>query len=73
MTTSPRMLSYSLCSLYYYRYVLVHHVMGEIEGIKGGWGYVEGGMGAVSGSIANAARSHGATILTEKVGQFELC
>ncbi|XP_072026882.1 pyridine nucleotide-disulfide oxidoreductase domain-containing protein 2-like [Amphiura filiformis] len=47
-------------------YVLLHHVMGEIEGIKGGWGYVEGGMGAVSGSIAKAAMEHGATILTEK-------
>ena len=46
---------------------MLHHVMGEIEGIKGGWGYVEGGMGAVSGCIAKAAKAHGATILTEKV------
>lgn len=41
--------------------------MGEIEGVKGAWGYAEGGMGAVSGCIASSARSHGATILTEKV------
>lgn len=47
-------------------YVLLHHVMGEIEGIKGGWGYVQGGMGAVSDSIAKAAMEQGATILTEK-------
>ncbi|XP_071792921.1 pyridine nucleotide-disulfide oxidoreductase domain-containing protein 2-like [Asterias amurensis] len=47
-------------------YVLIHHVMGEVEGIKGAWGYAEGGMGAVSGSIASAAKAHGATILTEK-------
>ncbi|XP_030841597.1 pyridine nucleotide-disulfide oxidoreductase domain-containing protein 2 [Strongylocentrotus purpuratus] len=47
-------------------YVLLHHVMGEIEGVKGAWGYAEGGMGAVSGCIASSARSHGATILTEK-------
>ncbi|XP_006822710.1 pyridine nucleotide-disulfide oxidoreductase domain-containing protein 2-like [Saccoglossus kowalevskii] len=47
-------------------YVLLHHVMGEIEGIKGAWGYPEGGMGAVSGSIAKAALSYGATILTEQ-------
>ncbi|XP_038071097.1 pyridine nucleotide-disulfide oxidoreductase domain-containing protein 2-like [Patiria miniata] len=47
-------------------YVLIHHVMGEAEGIKGAWGYAEGGMGAVSRSIANAAEAHGATILTDK-------
>ncbi|XP_013392053.1 pyridine nucleotide-disulfide oxidoreductase domain-containing protein 2 isoform X2 [Lingula anatina] len=47
-------------------YVLLHHVMGELEGIKGAWGYVEGGMGAVSQAIANAAVSYGASIFTEK-------
>ncbi|XP_033880184.2 pyridine nucleotide-disulfide oxidoreductase domain-containing protein 2 isoform X1 [Acipenser ruthenus] len=47
-------------------YVLLHHVMGEVEGKKGEWGYAEGGMGGVSNSIANAARSHGAAIFTEK-------
>ena len=41
--------------------------MGEVDGVKGAWGYVEGGMGAVSGCIASAAKSHGATILTDKV------
>ncbi|CAH1784908.1 unnamed protein product [Owenia fusiformis] len=47
-------------------YVLLHHVMGELEGIKGAWGYAEGGMGAVSQAIANSAQSHGASIFTEK-------
>ncbi|XP_038071095.1 pyridine nucleotide-disulfide oxidoreductase domain-containing protein 2-like [Patiria miniata] len=47
-------------------YVLLHHVMGEIEGVKHAWAFAEGGMGAVSRSIANAAEAHGATILTEK-------
>uniref|UniRef100_A0A667Y5U0 Pyridine nucleotide-disulfide oxidoreductase domain-containing protein 2 n=1 Tax=Myripristis murdjan TaxID=586833 RepID=A0A667Y5U0_9TELE len=51
-------------------YVLLHHVMGELEKEKGAWGYVEGGMGGVSKAIASSARSHGADIFTEKdVGQ----
>ena len=41
--------------------------MGELEGKKGAWGYVEGGMGAVSAAIARSARSHGASIFTDKV------
>ncbi len=40
-------------------FVLFHHVMGE-----SGWAYVEGGMGAISASIANSARSNGAQIQT---------
>ncbi|XP_029465970.1 pyridine nucleotide-disulfide oxidoreductase domain-containing protein 2 isoform X2 [Rhinatrema bivittatum] len=47
-------------------YVLLHHVMGELEGKKGCWGYVEGGMGGVSHAIASAAASYGAEIFTEK-------
>ncbi|XP_042288666.1 pyridine nucleotide-disulfide oxidoreductase domain-containing protein 2 [Thunnus maccoyii] len=51
-------------------YVLLHHVMGELEKEKGAWGYVEGGMGGVSQAIASAARSYGVDIFTEKdVGQ----
>jgi len=45
-------------------YVLLHHLMGEHEG-AGGWGFVRGGMGAISEAIARAARRHGATIRTE--------
>uniref|UniRef100_A0A4X2LJ88 Pyridine nucleotide-disulfide oxidoreductase domain-containing protein 2 n=1 Tax=Vombatus ursinus TaxID=29139 RepID=A0A4X2LJ88_VOMUR len=47
-------------------YVLLHHVMGDLEGKKGAWGYVEGGMGALSHAIAKAAEAHGANIFTEK-------
>ncbi|XP_052219667.1 pyridine nucleotide-disulfide oxidoreductase domain-containing protein 2-like isoform X2 [Dreissena polymorpha] len=47
-------------------YVLLHHVMGEIEGVKGAWGYVEGGMGAVSQAIANCAMDRGASVFTNK-------
>ncbi|XP_065152113.1 pyridine nucleotide-disulfide oxidoreductase domain-containing protein 2 isoform X2 [Paramisgurnus dabryanus] len=51
-------------------YVLLHHVMGELEKEKGAWGYAEGGMGGVSQSIARSARSLGADIFTERdVGQ----
>ena len=41
--------------------------MGEIEGVKGAWGYVEGGMGSVSAAIANCAIDHGASVFTDKV------
>ena len=37
-------------------YVLFHHVMGECDGVRGVWGYVRGGMGALSNAIASAAR-----------------
>lgn len=46
-------------------YVLLHHVMGESDGVAGAWSYVEGGMGALSGAIAAAAKDEGVTILTE--------
>ncbi|CAA0839563.1 FAD/NAD(P)-binding oxidoreductase family protein [Striga hermonthica] len=46
-------------------YVLLHHMMGETDGERGIWSYVEGGMGSVSLAISNAAREAGATIITE--------
>ena len=46
-------------------YVLLHHVMGELDGIRGAWGYPEGGMGAVSGAIAKSALSVGAQLFTD--------
>ncbi|MBL6752288.1 MAG: NAD(P)/FAD-dependent oxidoreductase [Nevskia sp.] len=45
-------------------YVLLHHVRGSAGGARGVWGYVEGGMGALSGAIAAAARGWGAQIRT---------
>nr|XP_028586421.1 pyridine nucleotide-disulfide oxidoreductase domain-containing protein 2 isoform X3 [Podarcis muralis] len=47
-------------------YVLLHHVMGELEGRQGAWGYVAGGMGALSQALANAATALGAEIFTKK-------
>ncbi|VVB08019.1 unnamed protein product [Arabis nemorensis] len=41
-------------------YVLLHHVMGETDGERSVWSYVEGGMGSVSMAIANAAKEAGA-------------
>ncbi|NWI08847.1 PYRD2 protein, partial [Crypturellus soui] len=48
-------------------YVLLHHVMGALEGQRGAWGYVAGGMGALSQAIASAAAARGAHIFAEKV------
>ncbi len=45
-------------------YVLFHHVMGECDGARGVWGYVRGGMGALSNAIAAAAKERGAEIKT---------
>jgi phytoene dehydrogenase-like protein len=46
-------------------YVMAHHSIGDIgDGQLGGWGYPEGGMGAVSAAIASAAREFGAEIRT---------
>ena len=43
-------------------YVLLHHRMGQVAGIRGAWGFVRGGMGALSEAIASAARSAGAEV-----------
>jgi phytoene dehydrogenase-like protein len=43
-------------------YVLLHHYMGELDGVFRAWGFAKGGTGAVSESIASAARSFGAEI-----------
>jgi phytoene dehydrogenase-like protein len=46
-------------------YVLLHHVMGMAGGARGVWGYVEGGMGALSRAMAGAAHSAGVDIRTD--------
>src|SRR5438067_6720318 len=43
-------------------YVLLHHYMGEIDGAFRSWGFARGGTGAISNSIAEAAREAGAEI-----------
>jgi len=44
--------------------VLLHHYMGEIDGAFRAWGLPRGGTGAISESIADAAREAGAEIRT---------
>ena len=46
-------------------YNLLHHALGEIDGISGGWGQVIGGMGAISMAIARSAEEAGAVIRTD--------
>ena len=46
-------------------YVLLHHVMGSCGGARGVWGYVRGGMGALSNAIAASAESVGVEIRRE--------
>ena len=46
-------------------YVLLHHYMGEIDGVSRSWGFAKGGMGSVAGSLASAARGFGAEIRTD--------
>ncbi len=46
-------------------FVLLHHYMGEIDGVYRAWGFAKGGNGSVSEAIAGAARSFGAQIRTE--------
>lgn len=45
-------------------YVLLHHYMGEIDGVFRAWGFARGGMGSVSEALAAAARRFGAEIRT---------
>src|ERR1051326_2589484 len=48
-------------------YILLHHCMGGIAGHRGLWGFVRGGMGAVSEAIASAGRAKGVEIRTNAV------
>ncbi|MBI5757230.1 MAG: NAD(P)/FAD-dependent oxidoreductase [Planctomycetales bacterium] len=43
-------------------YVLLHHVMGMAGGARGVWGYVQGGMGALTQAMARSAESFGVDI-----------
>ena len=43
-------------------YVLLHHVLGELNGKSGVWGYAIGGMGAITQAMARVAVEHGARI-----------
>ncbi len=45
-------------------YVIMHHLMGEHEGAAG-WGFVRGGMGAITAAIARSGARHGMEVLTD--------
>ena len=45
-------------------FVLGHHTLGNINGVKGAWGWPRGGMGAISEALAGAARHFGAAVRT---------
>src|SRR6185295_10513685 len=45
-------------------YILLHHVMGGAAGQRGLWGFVRGGMGAISAAIAKSAESCGTKLRT---------
>lgn len=46
-------------------YILLHHCMGGVDGHRGLWGFVRGGMGSISNAIAACAKQHGAEIRTD--------
>jgi phytoene dehydrogenase-like protein len=45
-------------------YILLHHVMGDVDGSIGAWGLARGGMGAISNAIAGALQAEGGEIRT---------
>jgi phytoene dehydrogenase-like protein len=46
-------------------YVLLHHYMGELDGVFRAWGFAKGGNGSVSAAIAASAQAFGAEIRTQ--------
>jgi phytoene dehydrogenase-like protein len=45
-------------------YVLLHHVVGEVNGKKGVWGHAMGGMGAITQAMAKACADEGVILRT---------
>jgi phytoene dehydrogenase-like protein len=45
-------------------YILLHHVMGDVDSSIGAWGLPRGGMGAISESLAGAMRQYGGELRT---------
>jgi phytoene dehydrogenase-like protein len=46
-------------------YVLLHHVFGEVNGVRGAWGHAMGGMGSITQAMARACVEAGVEISTE--------
>ncbi len=53
-------------------YVKFHHLLGKLDGRRGAWGYVRGGMGSIANAIADAGKEAGVEILTDaEVAEIE--
>lgn len=51
-------------------YGLLHHVIGELDGVRGAWGHAIGGMGAISQAMLAEAQARGVEVETEsEVGE----
>lgn len=50
-------------------YILLHHVMGDVDGNIGSWGLPRGGMGAISKAICSAMKSYGGELRTDAMVQ----
>ena len=46
-------------------YILLHHVMGDVDGNIGAWGLARGGMGAISKALGSAFRAFGGELRTQ--------
>ncbi|MBU6165839.1 MAG: NAD(P)/FAD-dependent oxidoreductase [Alphaproteobacteria bacterium] len=54
-------------------YVLLHHVFGQVNGVKGAWGHAIGGMGAITQAMAKACAAQGVSIgLEERVARVNV-
>ena len=54
-------------------YILLHHVMGDVDGNIGSWGLPRGGMGAISKAICSAMQGYGGELRTNaKVQQIRV-
>ncbi len=45
-------------------YLMLHHELGEVNGVKRAWGYVEGGMGGLTSALRRAAEALGVEVFT---------
>ncbi|MEH6586596.1 MAG: NAD(P)/FAD-dependent oxidoreductase [Halioglobus sp.] len=45
-------------------YILLHHVMGDVDGSVGAWGLARGGMGAISNALCSAMQEAGGAVRT---------
>ena len=54
-------------------YVLLHHVFGQVNGIKGAWGHAIGGMGSITQAMARSCENEGVSIgLEERVASVNI-